>query len=396
MRKLGLVIIFMMMTTGYTSSQEVNSTSSVYFSDWSADGSTIAVATEAGLTIYNADFTIRSVWENRNPNRRQHFADLSPYGDQIIVGQQIWDTVTFQITLETPDYYLSAWSVDGAYLLAIPLTELGIVKISSTTGKILQSYLPTTYSINGPVWSPDNRYFIGSDNNRAIYVVDSNTGNPIRQLNYRNRIRGLAWHPDSNLFVFAEVVGEDPNNVSSLHIVNVISGELRELTTINGSVTQMLWSPDGNQLLVHVYDMIYVVDIMQMTTIDYRFPRFPVYIDYSPAGGQILLSFLTQSRYSQDNQVEHVDGAMHSNQSLFSGDLQMLVPLATLERFSEIAMACGAPISLSGIENPTTTQSDVIAQALSLESQVEALPDTAIPPGCRADLLAVAAALQAQ
>ena len=71
--------------------------------------------------------------------------------------------------------------------------------------------------------------------------------------------------------------------------------------------------------------------------------------------------------------------------------LEVIVPIATLDRLNTIAELCFA-------ESPTraVTPAASVAAVPEFVAQIEALPADAIPPACRADLLAVAAAVQAQ
>jgi hypothetical protein len=60
-------------------------------------------------------------------------------------------------------------------------------------------------------------------------------------------------------------------------------------------------------------------------------------------------------------------------------------------RLQAIASACNAPTAATRLL--TARMSDSSVQAFA--SAIEALPDSALPPACEADLLAVAAALAA-
>jgi Tol biopolymer transport system component len=181
----GMAILFTSAQRVLTVSDVVNvqgndSSPAVYYSDWSKDGSTIAIATidsesNNTLTIYNADFSIRSIWQQTVQDVRRSFYSLSPNGDRILTDYEVWDTTSFQTTILTPDYYLTDWSADGSMILAIPKNEVGFVTLSSTTGDVIQVYSEGIFNMNLE-WSPDNRFFVKSDNNRIIYLIDSLTG----------------------------------------------------------------------------------------------------------------------------------------------------------------------------------------------------------------------------
>jgi hypothetical protein len=155
LRTIILLLIVLIVLTGAPHAQD-NERRTFYYSDWSADGSTIAVATISmsfnELTIYNADLSVRSRWQQSGQDSRRRFFGLSPNGDRILTEGEVWDTRTFQPTLITPDYYFGDWSADGTLILATPKkSELGFVTLSSATGEIVQSYLEGIYNIGGPI-----------------------------------------------------------------------------------------------------------------------------------------------------------------------------------------------------------------------------------------------------
>ena len=69
--------------------------------------------------------------------------------------------------------------------------------------------------------------------------------------------------------------------------------------------------------------------------------------------------------------------------------VKIVVPIATVERFAEIAASCNAPANLVD----STLQTDT---AQTLLTQLDALPEGAIPVGCEADLRAIAEAIVAK
>jgi len=99
----------------------------------------------------------------------------------------------------------------------------------------------------------------------------------------------------------------------------------------------------------------------------------------------------TTLEYSVESRAAEVvvDYAM---QSLANGALDIVVPAPSLERLQAIQSTC--------MTAPAVGQMDT--QALTVDAlpeyvaQVEALTDAEIPPGCAADLVAVAEALIAE
>ncbi|NJO82526.1 MAG: hypothetical protein HC828_06660 [Blastochloris sp.] len=123
--------------------------------------------------------------------------------------------------------------------------------------------------------------------------------------------------------------------------------------------------------------------------------------DWSPYGGQIAIgapvsSEMTRSMSSQDAAVANVP-------------VQIITPDPSIERLQSIARTCETALSTNSVAveqaldaplEALNTQADttptIDLQAVeAFITQVEALPDDMLPPGCEADLLAVAEALRA-
>ncbi len=360
---------------------------SVYYSNWSRDGSTLAIATHTELTIYNADFSVRSTWQRTNHDQLRSFYGLSPDGDRIVTTGEVWNTYTFQPLFVTSDYYLGAWSNDGGSILAVPLSELGFMTLSIDTGEVIQSYIVETYSMNGPLWSPDNQYFVGSDNYQNIYLVDGDTSQQIFQVPRTKAPFAFAWHPDSNMFVFVERTGEVPDLSSTVFTFDIQTHQVAEMITLDGYVTRIRWNPTGNQLAVDTTNSLYIVNTVDLNYQIHSLPIFTNDIMYSPWGGQILLSYNTQRNRIAINTNMLNDHDFYISHSLMDGAVQIVVPDPSLDRLNAIAQACDA-VALTTQPITDTTLPAFIAQ-------IESLPADAIPPACRADLLAVAHALRA-
>jgi TolB protein len=96
-------------------------------------------------------------------------------------------------------------------------------------------------------WSPDGRHIAftpNHDGDEEIYIMDVKTGE-LRQLTDNNyRDDAPAWSPDSQQIVFTSA--EDGYN--ELHIINVSTGERYQLTRgVIGYVPS--WSPDRSQIV---------------------------------------------------------------------------------------------------------------------------------------------------
>jgi hypothetical protein len=390
-----LLLVFIILSS-MAQAQDNGRPPAVYYSDWSQDGSTIAVATNTNtgvneLTIYNADLSVRSVWQRTNSGSMRIFAGLSPNGDRILTEGEVWDTSTFEPTLIASDYYLGDWSADGALILAVPKSELGFVTLSSTTGQVIQSYSEGIYNMNGPVWSPNNRFFVNSDPSGMIYVIDSQTGAVIAQEQRTNRVGGFAWHPDSQRFVFAETLGEYPNFISTIYTFDISTQQLVTLMTINSYVLRMRLSPDGNQLAIEDSGDFHIVDLASLEISTYSLLALVNNINYSPSGGQLMLGF---NLFVSGNVADApLSDNVYVSQSLLGGSAQIIVPDTSPARFNQIATFCNVPNSLTNFDTSIQAESAIETQAQTLLTQLDTLPDNTIPASCEADLRAIAQAI---
>jgi hypothetical protein len=392
LRTIILLLIVLIVLTGAPHAQD-NERRTFYYSDWSADGSTIAVATISNmglneLTMYDADLSVRSRWQQSGQDSRRGFFGLSPNGDRILTEGEVWDTRTFQPTLITPDYYFGDWSADGTLILAIPKSELGFVTLSSATGEIVQSYLEGIYNIGGPIWSPDNRFFVNSDPSDMIYVIDSQTGDIVAQQQRTVPLSGFTWYPDSQRFVFAEKSGEYPNFISTINAFDINTKQVITLMTINSYVLRMRLSPDGNQLAIKASGDFHIVDLASLEISTYSL--LALNINYSPSGGQ-MLSF--RLPVSGDIVNAPLNDNVYVSQSLLGGSAQIIVPDTSPARFNQIATFCNVPNSLTNFDTSIQAESAIETQAQTLLTQLDALPDNTIPASCEADLRAIAQAI---
>ena len=155
-----------------------------------------------------------------------------------------------------------------------------------------------------------------------------------------------------------------------------------------GSISGLSWSVDNRYLAVLNEDDVMTLWDVEAGAITATYSSFGSDrynkggIAYSLYGGRLAFN-----------------GGLNSNTSSLSEDvtvlgdagIQIVVPDPSLERLQAIAEACNAP---TAVEQSLTVsiEADRLPEFVA---QVESLPADAIPPACRADLLAVAEALAA-
>jgi len=132
----------------------------------------------------------------------------------------------------------------------------------------------------------------------------------------------------------------------------------------------------------------------------YSLPTFPNDVVYSSSGGQLLLNYNIYLAVSPINVDERISTDIYTSHSLMNGAVQIIVPDPSLERLEAIAAACDAPLSLmQPLAAQTSALSDEAVPPAALDTfvaQLDALPADTIPPGCAADLRAVAQAIEVQ
>jgi len=165
--------------------------------------------------------------------------------------------------------------------------------------------------------------------------------------------------------------------------MEIATGSITDLRSgFEYPVVSMVWSPDDTQIATWFDGNVNILDSANGDVLD-SFSITPNYdfIGYSPWGGRI-----TMGLYRSQSDVPPVLDDL----------IQIIVPLTTLDRFAEIATSCGAPGTLTDFDTSLTDPAAIAAQAQALLVALNALPDGTIPPGCAADLRAIAEAIIAE
>jgi WD40 repeat protein len=398
--------------------------------DWSDDGSHFAVTTHEGLSIYDALLNPVAVYTFPPDLSTVPVIDFSPDGSRIFVGSTrpaqgfaagnriadgIWDTTTLQpmVDLDHDDilFFTSQWSSDGTMIAFRSRDDRGTNIYSAEDGELLRSFSSMNWQVGaeiGPRWSPDNSRFATLSGRDGLLILDAVTGDDIGRYPMPvTRIDSISWSPDSTqlaLVTITDAAIGSPESIptgesgkAALVAVLVVDTETgRVVNSISGIPTGILsiaWSPDGKQLAGNTTDgAVLVWDAEQGTLIDgYRVAPYRVkLLQYSPYSGRILIGFNPGEPFSSSSETALTTPSYQ--QTMLDGVLQFIVPAPSLDRLASVQAACGAQPDI-GTLLPVP---DRTADLDTYVTQIESAPDDAIPPGCKADLLAVAAALAAQ
>lgn len=254
----------------------------------------------------------------------------------------LWDTTIYQSlrVLETADPWVTEFSPDGT---SIAIGSAAGVEIAPPDLEVPALYAERqrTYEIayvGAFDWSSDGSLLaVGSQTlgteNASIQLLDVNSGQVIRQIRLdRDNIFGLDWSSDGSLIAVSS--NEGPIN---------------------------LWEVDLNTML----------ETYSGAT------AYPNKIAFSPFGGRLAYGLVVSAEQAA------------RGTSLADSGVAIVVPAPSIERLNVIARGCISPAGLRDVALVTEA-----ARLPEYIAQVEALSDEQISTGCRADVLAVARAVQ--
>lgn len=383
---------------------------SIYWFDWGQNGSRIAVASASGVTIYDSAFNPLAFRQQPDPNEALILTSISPDVTRLATKNEIWDINTLEVLLRLDAAYpLGNWSRDGKLISAVGSDLQSILVYDAHTGNLAKTI--STQGINltfNPVWSPDNTRFAATDKAQTLIIIDSVMGEIVARYPHKDLLGPISWSPDGTQLAyggFAEVepgtLGSQPSSGSvtgavrnSVYIANAANGQiLQTFTDLPRQIAQLLWSPDGNQLFaITGLGHGYIWDVKSGQLIDsYKTPNYLlVGVDYSPFGGQIMMGF-NLGRPIASTQPDSFAAQSTFTHSFLDGAIQMIVPAPSTERLQAIMNECATnQTAVSQVNGFIAAQ-----EFHNFTQAISRLPASDIPPGCAADLIAVAEALQA-
>jgi len=339
--------------------------------DWSSNGTYIAFGRANGtVELWDAS-TNTHVTNFMGHTQETHVLKFSPNGQQLASG--------------SPDGTIRIWSIETREII-------NIIKFSTPIGG-MRALLDLD-------WNFDGTLIAAARDNNYIFIWDTQTGEQIAAYRHEDMPLSVDWHPSENILV-SSGIGEDIwiwdsdnkvprifeqnlSNAVSIHsvkwsptgeqiaiaryrhgvqIFNYPSMTLTlETEPTQNALLSLYWSPNGTQLAIGMVDNIMVINAttgtVQNTILGYYASNNRV--AWSPYGGRLALITDTPPTFAD-------------------GNIQIIVPDPSFEHFQAVAQLCGAPTDL--VPDP-------------LEDFTAHLDTLDIPPACRADLLAIAAALQ--
>jgi hypothetical protein len=389
--------------------QRIDSPQLIISAEWHPEGEGLLVSGRAdmeewGLWVYDANLQLVRFF----PNDSSVSTSWSPDGSRFVMGRNIIDANTLEVvfTLQA-NSGIGGWSADGTQLLALENeTTLGFY--NATTGRLMRS-LPMGNMLPDAVsWSPDSQFLLFIQPTGMIDVIDANSGRLITTfpLEYQYPI-GLNWSNDSRYLAagFIREVEPGTNNLlpyaagptlASVVVWDVMTGDkIHQFDGLMDTPLILRWNPHKPELVAGTgLGLVYIWDVNTGELVDTLTTLGGLSdLDYSPFGGRLLITIVNTNQAAADllnSQREAlVEQEAYWTQSIIPNVLEIIVPNPSAALLDQVEQAC-VPASISAGVNaldPVAATSDYIT---AIERNVN------IPPGCRADLLAVAAALQAQ
>jgi len=334
-------------------------------------------------------------------------AHWSPDGSRFTVGRNIVDAQTLDITLTLDAVSgIGGWSPDGTQVLAwTDDTLLGL--FDTTTGELVRTVSVGDERPDAVGWSPNGEYFILIHPTGKADIVSADDGRHITTIPMEYPM-GLRWSPDSRYLAagFTESVeagtpGTLPDaaspRVASVVVWETLTGEVvQRFEGLLNWAAVIRWHPQRPEIaagtpigLVYVWNIETGQQLDLLSTIGGS-----GILDYSPFGGRLVVggSILRQETLDAQREELYSPDRNQWTHSIVDNVLVLTVPDPSLERLTAIQTVCAQA-------SDAVTSVAVPQRAVDLDeyiAQIEAIPAMQLPPGCAADLVAVAQALQSQ
>jgi WD40 repeat protein len=308
------------------------------FNVWEINSEGRISATQVASVRTANSFTVRSL--EFSPDGR--FLSSGSFEEGSRPNSNLWDTTryTFLNSFMAGSVYDIVWHPDASRFATT--TSRGYIRFWNTNLEQLDMFFELEQPAITIDWSGDGNRLIAGDAAGNIYIWNVNTGTLEAQ-----------W-------------------VAHLDIINVV-----------------MWNHDDSMIASTARDgIVKLWDSRTLEQIDSFASNveFTTALGFSPFSGRLAFSSIPASDGRGSTSLTQAE------QVLRDAGITIVVPAPSPERLQAITDACGLqPAADQALTAEISTQ-----DYAGFTTQLEALPATALPPGCRADLLAVAAALDAQ
>ncbi|MDX2140948.1 MAG: hypothetical protein SF123_22885 [Chloroflexota bacterium] len=330
---------------------------------WSPDGARIAVGAN------NGDILIWDVQSGTQITTLQSQLDAaitldwSSDGNYLASGSildtrqlRLWDMRTYEnvAIVGTGDTFSVAFSPTGDRVATAGISGIRIVPVTARGVIEADVYRPISHpGFSAVAWNTDGSQLAGTGVDGKLYIYDMTQAIPVMFATY-----DILQRPQGEMgFEWAMTIDWNAYT-NSISMYDIEHGEV------------IVWDITVGQEIAR-----YANALTMRTVVGHGF---------SPYGGQLA--------YANNAPLSSGASTVASTNVVGAGSVSLVVPAPSPERLQAITDACGlAPAADQALTAEISTQ-----DYAGFTTQLEALPETALPPGCRADLLAVAAALAAE
>lgn len=411
---LAFLVLSLTLVTGFTTIAQEQSLSLPKTLAWSPDGSKIATGHRDGiLAIWDgATGNLLTTYQLVNPDSTQFPLQLIravrwspdaqyiaisdrrevPFGIILVINATTGETITH---METQGGFADlAWSPDGQLMASvvssisqIALADALVIWNPLTGEEIRRINPPELVGIRPIAWSPDStRIVVGGAIDNNITIWDVTSGNKVQTLTgHTEQTSSVGWSS------ITDQIASDSGADQTIRIWDAMTGQTIHSISVEDFPGDIAWSTKSSQLAIVASGSIHILDTatgqftQEIAITDFTGSE---QIAWSPYGGRLAYTRIVPSTQTS------------SLQTLSSSGTEMIVPVATVEQLNNVAIACKASPAIT--EQSRSLLDAGLVQALTSASipdfitQIEALPENAIPAGCAADLIAVAEAIIAQ
>jgi WD40 repeat protein len=362
-----------------------------YSPDYDSHGYLSVLDGNTGETLYEIEppsaFT-SVAWSPDNQRLAMGSFDGTVWIVDANTGEKITQLFGHQSTVTDVD-----WNQTGTQIVSSGNWDEWVILWDAVDYSVLVEYQIISHT-NTVAFNPDNtEILVGTDRGVFLFPIDLQYDGPVPMDYYipsEGWTASMSYSPDQRLLAVGIVAipdlftGEQPSGL--LYIIDMESKViLHRIESPSGTIGGIAWSPNQSYLatfnensIVKIYETEQMQLIASYSTFNAR--QSWGGIAFSPYGGRLLFSHWINPTSSLAN----VEGRT------FLGDrvIEIVVPFPTLERLNAIAESCLAPeIGVASVSDE--------ARLPEFVTTIETLSDDQIPPGCKADLLAVAEAIQA-
>jgi WD40 repeat protein len=396
-----LILLWMFFVPHTIVAQNVQPTSANTLS-WNPAGTELAIFADNGVFIYDRDFRLLRYRELE----KGVYGGWSPDGTKLKVGNQIWDADTLELLSEF-EVTLYGWLYGGSQIYSSSGNEITI--FDATNGNLIKR-VPLDFQIEGALTNPDGTQLISVFGNR-VSVIDADNG--IRTMLYVLPVRIVSSYelsPDGASIVYSASssvpVGTpgstplelqpDTANLVALSIMDIKTGNTLFVSDpLPNPIINLSWSGDGSRIAgVSQIGAVYIWDAHTLELlIAFSVGQATGQMAYSPYGGVLAIGANPNAGISQPPQTQPSTLAPATSILLVAnGVVQVIVPEPSFERLGAIQSACvqrnggATSVAIPRIE----------ADLNNYVAQLKTAPADQLPPGCAADLIAIAKAIQSQ